>query len=222
MNNDKKNNNVDDIFARQIAALDLDDELDATKIDLDMMGTFEDDFEEESLPIDEIPLMLANVYNETTDPNEMSGIIIQGINSVIHAIESDQIDHKSIDRNEKLLLITENHNLYNAVTYLGFQMIETFEDGMSPIGTTGEYLKYVANLVNMLNQWSEYDANTQTTLACEMDLIESEQLIVLDMAINMNKILQRIDAIQQRKEEWPDEIDLPDISDQTFEVVKEY
>ena len=111
MNNDKKNNNVDDIFARQIAALDLDDELDATKIDLDMMGTFEDDFEEESLPIDEIPLMLANVYNETTDPNEMSGIIIQGINSVIHAIESDQIDHKSIDRNEKLLLITENHNL---------------------------------------------------------------------------------------------------------------
>ena len=44
MNNDKKNNNVEDIFARQIAALELDDELDATKIDLDMMDTFEDDF----------------------------------------------------------------------------------------------------------------------------------------------------------------------------------
>ena len=236
MNNDKKNNNVDDIFARQIAALELDEEeeaiakklgLDAD--DLDLTDIFDEytfdklnDWEEDSLPIDEIPLMLADDFNKTTDPNEMKSIIAQGINSVVSAIESDRINHKSIDRNEKLLLITENHNLYNAVTYLGFQMIETFEDGMSPIGTTGEYLKYVANLVNMLNQWNEYDANTQTTLACEMDLIESEQLIVLDMAIKMNKILQRIDAIQQRKEEWPDEIDLPDICDQTFEVVKEY
>ena len=236
MNNDKKNNNVDDIFARQIAALELDEEeeaiakklgLDAD--DLDLTDIFDEytfdklnDWEEDSLPIDEIPLMLADDFNKTTDPNEMKSIIAQGINSVVSAIESDRINHKSIDRNEKLLLIAENHNLYNVVTYLGLQMIETFEDGMSPIGTTGEYLKYVANLVNMLNQWNEYDANTQTTLACEMDLIESEQLVVLDMAINMNKILQRIDAIQQRKEEWPDEIDLPDISDQTFEVVKEY
>lgn len=242
-NNDNKSN-AQDIFAKQIEALKLEEEqkeiakkrifgdIDLSIFDLeDFEDEFDDEFEEESddilVGLDDFTLSeIVDICESFGDDEEYGedyiNAIIKSTNQVVSAIESNKMDIDSIDLNEKLLAIAKDEYLWNAITYMGLQLSEVCGNKMRLVGTHGKYLEYAEVLANMLDNWKNFDVDTQTTLICDMHIIKEEVSLLSSVLPLINSITNRLKYNEQHKLKWAGQLDLEDISDRAYEFVSNY
>lgn len=242
-NNDNKSN-AQDIFAKQIEALKLEEEqkeiakkrifgdIDLSAFDLeDFEDEFYDEFEEESddilVGLDDFTLSEIVDICECFGDDEEYGedyinAIIKSTNQVVSAIESNKMDIDSIDLNEKLLAIAKDEYLWNAITYMGIQLSEVCGNKMRLVGTYGKYLEYAEVLANMLDNWKNFDVDTQTTLICDMHVVKEEVSLLSSVLPLINSITNRLKYNEQHKLKWAGQLDLEDISDRAYEFVSNY
>lgn len=242
-NNDNKSN-AQDIFAKQIETLKREEEqkemakkrifgdIDLSVFDLeDFEDEFDDEFEEESddilVGLDDFTLTeIVDICESFGDDEEYGedyiNAIIKSTNQVVGAIESNKMDLDSIDLNEKLLAIAKDEYLWNAITYMGLQLSEVCGNQMRLVGTHGKYLEYAEVLANMLDNWKNFDVDTQTTLICDMHIIKEEVSLLSSVLPLINSITNRIEYNEQHKLKWAGQLDLEDISDRAYEFVSNY
>lgn len=218
---------VDNIFTKQLEKFKLDEEGEAF---IKKMGWEDKDFSMIDFDVDdEVNYSLIDEYTLTDAikmgseyQEEVTVVVEDALKDTVRSIESNRLTIASFDRNEKLLAMAKGLNLMNAVSYMGYQMNEAFDENIEPLGTTADELYYASNLIDLLKDYANADISTQTTMACEMPFIKNECDCMLGMSLYMHDINERINAVMQRKSEWIGKVDFEDALDESLNLVNQY